>query len=119
MNWRRLLADYLGINRKKYGGPFPQVRINETIEYLGVGDGAYVLGWDVVADKNRNLWIEPDTPIEGRPDGTVDLFIVRYEDGLHVAPPSKFHWGPSSNIGPQGVFSVPVVNDKASSPLTR
>jgi hypothetical protein len=111
MNWRKILANTLGINKDKYGGPFPRVRINETIEDLRVDEAGYVLGWAVVADKDRNLWIEPGTEIEGRADGTVDLFIVRRVDGLHVSPPDKFTWSPSQHAGPGNTCCIPVVND--------
>lgn len=63
----------------------PPGRLEPSIEAMKPGEQGYTVPWAIVVDTDMNMWINGKYTFQTQPGGTVQLLVVRTEDGVKVS----------------------------------
>lgn len=75
----------------------PSYRIEATIATMNPGDRGYTVPWAITVDLDNNMWINGQYTIHPDTGGTVQLLVVRTEDGVKVAERGLGHYTPTDS----------------------
>lgn len=77
-----------------------------TISDMKAGETGFTVPWAMVADSDRLLWLLPDYPVFDQPGGTVEMRIIRGEDGFKAWFVSGYRYKPRRDLKTDALLSV-------------
>lgn len=83
-----------------------------TVEFMAVGETAWIVPWGMWVDRERRCWLNPDYATKATAAGTVQMRIEHRVEGFHVWLVADHRYilksRPSYNSGEDVVY-LPVI----------